>query len=140
MRLHNCLDEVMLTIENIRAVPLFSTLTDNELEHLANTYSACTALRQFLARNQIICDWMTLDATGLSARSRILSNRISKRFASKKLSLVAYKVSMVSRQRHVLPSPPIVGTKDSVHIGDAYHVERPRKTRQSARCIQTELT
>jgi len=27
----------MLTIDDIRPVPLFSTLADNELEHLANT-------------------------------------------------------------------------------------------------------
>jgi thioredoxin reductase (NADPH) len=32
-----CLDEAMLTIDDIRAIPLFSTLPDNELEHLAHT-------------------------------------------------------------------------------------------------------
>jgi thioredoxin reductase (NADPH) len=37
MRLHNCLDEAMLTIDDIRAIPLFSTLTDNALAHLAQS-------------------------------------------------------------------------------------------------------
>src|ERR1700692_2139343 len=32
-----CLDEAMLTIDDIRALPLFSTLPDNELERLAQT-------------------------------------------------------------------------------------------------------
>jgi thioredoxin reductase (NADPH) len=36
MRLHNCLGEAMLTIDDIRAIPLFSTLSDNELEHAAH--------------------------------------------------------------------------------------------------------
>lgn len=37
MHLHNCLGEAMLTIDDIRAVPLFSILTDNELERLVHT-------------------------------------------------------------------------------------------------------
>jgi thioredoxin reductase (NADPH) len=37
MRLHNCLDEAILTIDDIRTIPLFSTLTGNALEHLAQT-------------------------------------------------------------------------------------------------------
>jgi thioredoxin reductase (NADPH) len=32
-----CLDETMLTIDDIRAVPLFATLPEDELEHLAHT-------------------------------------------------------------------------------------------------------
>ncbi|EIM93962.1 cyclic nucleotide-binding protein [Paraburkholderia hospita] len=31
------MDEAMLTIDDIRAIPLFSTLSDNELDHLAHT-------------------------------------------------------------------------------------------------------
>ena len=80
----------MLTIDDVRSIPLFSALAAPELERLAETsadlhlgagefavhegddrvpYAVLTGKwRQFLARNQITYDWMTPDAPELSTR------------------------------------------------------------------------